>query len=56
MKGIGKNGQAFEFHYALPVDAAGELPDGRPFKDVREFKKLLLAGRDGRSRATWRGS
>ena len=35
------NGQAFQFHYALPVDSAGELPDGRPFKDVRELKRLL---------------
>jgi hypothetical protein len=42
VKGHGMNGQAFQFHYALPVDSAGELPDGRPFKDVREFKKLLL--------------
>src|SRR6185295_15472775 len=42
VKGFGVNGQAFKFHYALPVDSAGELPDGRPFKDVREFKKLLL--------------
>jgi hypothetical protein len=41
-RGTGMNGQAFAFHYALPVDAAGELPDGRPFKDVREFKALLL--------------
>jgi hypothetical protein len=24
------------------VDCAGELPDGRPFKDIREFKALLL--------------
>ena len=42
VKGFGMNGQAFAFHYALPVDSAGELPDGRPFKDVRELKKLLL--------------
>src|SRR6185436_6043878 len=42
VKGQGVNGQAFMFHYALPVDSAGELPDGRPFRDVREFKKLLL--------------
>ena len=42
VKGYGMNGQAFEFHYALPVDSAGELPDGRPFKDVRELKKLLV--------------
>jgi hypothetical protein len=40
--GIGLNGQRFAFHYALPVDAAGELPDGRPFHDVRELKQLLL--------------
>jgi hypothetical protein len=40
--GIGMNGQAFAFSYALPVDSAGELPDGRAFKDVREFKRLLL--------------
>jgi hypothetical protein len=41
--GVGLNGQRFAFHYALPVDAAGELPDGRPFHDVRELKQLLLA-------------
>jgi len=42
VKGFGMNGQAFAFHYALPVDSAGTLPDGRPFKDVRELKKLLV--------------
>ncbi len=41
-KGLGKNGRPFEFHFGLPVDAAGELPDGRPFHDIREFKRLLL--------------
>src|SRR6185312_8546896 len=41
--GIGKNGQAFAFHYGLPVDASGTLPDGRNFADVRELKKLLIA-------------
>jgi hypothetical protein len=40
--GVGLNGQAFAFYYALPVDCAGELPDGRSFKDVNEFKSLLL--------------
>jgi hypothetical protein len=40
--GIGMNGQRFAFHEALPVDASGELPDGRPFANVREFKRLLL--------------
>jgi hypothetical protein len=41
VRGHGMNGQAFQFHDALPVDSAGELPDGRPFQDVRDFKKLL---------------
>lgn len=42
-RGVGMNGQAFAFHYALPVDCTGELPDGRAFADVRELKQLLLA-------------
>ncbi len=40
--GYGLNGQGFAFYYALPVDCAGELPDGRAFRDIREFKHLLL--------------
>src|SRR5690606_20476825 len=40
--GIGKGGLKFVFHHALPVDASGELWDGRTFHDVREFKQLLL--------------
>jgi hypothetical protein len=39
--GYGLNGQAFAFHYGLPVDAAGELPDGRAFGDVKQFKRLI---------------
>jgi hypothetical protein len=41
-KGIAKSGQKLAFHYALPVDASGVLPDGRKFADVRELKQLLL--------------
>jgi len=41
--GIGHNGQKFAFHEALPVDASGQLPDGRKFRDIRELKRLLLA-------------
>jgi hypothetical protein len=41
-RGVGLNGQAFAFYYALLVDCAGELPDGRAFKNIREFKRLLL--------------
>jgi hypothetical protein len=40
--GYGMNGQAFAFHYGLPVDSTGELPDGRAFQDVKEFKRLVL--------------
>jgi hypothetical protein len=40
--GWGKNGQPFAFHLAQPVDATGELPDGRKFADVRGLKRLLL--------------
>ena len=42
-KGLGKNGQPFAFHYALPVDSTGVLPDGRAFTGVRDLKRLLLA-------------
>lgn len=42
-KGLGKNGQKFAFHSALPVDASGELPDGRAFHDIRELKQMLAA-------------
>jgi hypothetical protein len=42
-RGVGMNGQAFAFHYALPIDCSGELLDGRAFADVRELKRLLLA-------------
>jgi hypothetical protein len=37
------NGQAFAFHYGLPVDSTGEVPDGRTFQDVKEFKRLVLS-------------
>jgi hypothetical protein len=41
--GFGKNGWPLSFRYALPVDASGQLPDGRSFQDIRDFKRLLLA-------------
>ena len=45
--GIGLSGQPFTFHYGLPVDSAGVLSDGRAFKDIREFKRLLLEHEEG---------
>jgi hypothetical protein len=40
--GFGKNGNAFTFHLAQPVDATGKLPGGGDFKNIRELKQLLL--------------
>ncbi|MEO8183233.1 MAG: DUF1592 domain-containing protein [Deltaproteobacteria bacterium] len=40
--GIGMDGQAFKFHYALAVDASGKMMDGRTFQNVHDLKKLLL--------------
>jgi hypothetical protein len=37
-----KEGHPFAFRYTLPVDAAGELMDGRRFTGIHDFKKLLL--------------
>lgn len=34
-----------------PVNPAGELPDGRAFKDANDFKRLLLEDRDTVARA-----
>ncbi len=40
--GFGHNGWPLAFYNALPVDPSGALNDGREFKDVRDFKQLLL--------------
>jgi hypothetical protein len=45
--GIGLSGQPFVFHYGLPVDSSAVLTDGRAFKDIREFKRLLLEHEEG---------
>jgi len=44
--GLGRGGQKFAFHLALPVDPAGEWMDGSRFADVREFKRVLLRDED----------
>lgn len=43
VEGYGKNGHHFKFRLAEPVDPTGTLNDGREFKDIFDFKKLLLA-------------
>lgn len=41
VKGIGHNGVRYRFREGQPVDFTGELPDGRSFADVRQWKQLL---------------
>jgi hypothetical protein len=48
--GFGLNGQAFAFHYGLPVDSTGELPDGRSFHDIKEIKQLLVSDEESVAR------
>jgi hypothetical protein len=37
------NGHRIEYHFGLPVDCAGTMPDGRPFSDVEALRELLVA-------------
>lgn len=46
VKGIGHNGVYYHFGLGQPVDASGELPDGRGFADVRQLKQCLAADKD----------
>lgn len=34
--------QNVQYKRGLDVDSSGEMPDGRPFADVRQYKRLLL--------------
>jgi hypothetical protein len=43
VKGIGHNGNYFHFSWGPKVDSSGEMPDGRPFADVRQLKECLLS-------------
>jgi mono/diheme cytochrome c family protein len=43
-------GRRADYRLAKPVDPAGQLPDGRAFKDVADFKRLLLADPDAIAR------
>ena len=41
---LGRN--IWQYRYGRAVDATGELPDGRKFADVREFKRLIMEQQD----------
>lgn len=45
-----KTGRRADYRLAKPVDPSGRLPDGRSFKDVEEFKRLLSADADAVAR------
>ena len=45
------NGIGIYYHFGLPVDCTGQLPDGRPFDDVNGLRKLLAADPERLARA-----
>lgn len=45
------NGRTMRYKKGLPVDAADVMPDGRRFKNIDEYKKLLLQDKDQLARA-----
>ena len=48
---INRNGHRMRYLKGLPVDASDTLPDGRKFKNIDEFKALLLQDKDQLARA-----
>jgi len=42
VEGFGKNGHAFQFRLAKPVECGGEMADGTPFSDIESLKRILL--------------
>jgi hypothetical protein len=42
VKGLGKNGFDFTFKLSQPVDASGKLAGGESFRNIADFKRLLL--------------
>lgn len=45
------DGRRVRFREGVPVDASDVLPDGRKFRDIDEYKQLLLADKDQLARA-----
>lgn len=37
------HGHTIQYHPGLPVDASGQLPDGRKFSDIRQLQDLMAA-------------
>lgn len=45
------HGNGIAYHFDKPVDCTGQLPDGRPFADVRELRDMLAANEETLARA-----
>jgi hypothetical protein len=44
-------GRRIDYHDGKPVDCTGQLPDGRPFKDLAELEDQLATNEEGLARA-----
>ena len=42
IEGVGRSGNEFVHFIGKKVDASGMTPQGEPFEDILQFKKLLL--------------
>ncbi len=40
--GLNRRAKPIKYKLALPVDASGELPGGKSFRDIEEFRRLVL--------------
>jgi hypothetical protein len=45
------NGKTIAYHYDLPVDSTGQLPDGRPFQDIAGLRTMLATKDEALARA-----
>ena len=45
------NGNRIEYHFGLPIDCTGQLPDGRLFNDVNALRDILAAEPERLARA-----
>jgi hypothetical protein len=43
ISGIDRAGHDFTYTLTEPVDAAGQLPDGRPFRSIHDLKTILAS-------------
>ena len=42
VEGLNRRAKPIKYRLALPVDSSGELPGGRTFRDIDDFRRLVL--------------